>query len=325
MPNFISEDDIEQAMVQRLQHLYGYDSLNCYTTDPEDLNDDSGRTDKRDVILYDRLKAAALALNPTIPEEAIERALKELCDQRQAQSMVAANREVDGLIRDGIKTEFEDQNGQFREERIRVIDFKDPNSPHNKFLVVTQLWIKSTGATARAGFRRPDVLLYVNGLPLVFVELKNSNVKLRIAYDENLTNYKNDIPQLFLTNVLCVLSNGIETRLGSLTAEWEYYFHWLRPDDEKEKIKRQQIRDDATSAERFLAGLCSREKLLDYVENFVIYYKETQKIIAQNHQFIGVNKGFDKIPSAQGIRRTFGRLLAYPGFREEFLNDILCP
>jgi len=124
--------------------------------------------------------------------------------------------------------------------------------------------------------------------------LKNSNVKLRTAYDDNLTNYKADIPQLFLSNALCVLSNGIETRIGSLTAAWEHYFHWLRPEDEKEKIKREQIREDGTSVERFLAGLCPKDKLLDYVENFILYHKQTQKIIAQNHQFIGVNRGFKK-------------------------------
>jgi type I restriction enzyme R subunit len=294
MPNFISEDDIEVAMVQRLQHVHGYDTLNCFTADPADLNDGSGRTDKRDVILHDRLKEAAIALNPGIPESAIDDALKQLCDKRQAMSPIAANREVDSLIRDGVKVEFRDEKDRNRKERVKFIDFKDPASPHNQFLVVTQLWIQSTGAAAKAGYRRPDILLYINGLPLVFIELKNSNVALRNAYDDNLTNYKADIPQLFLTNALCVFSNCIETRVGSLTAEWEHFFHWLRPDDEKEKIKREQIRNDGTSAERFLAGLCPKDKLLDYLENFVLYHKDTQKIIAQNHQFIGVNRGFDK-------------------------------
>lgn len=294
MPNFISEDAIEQAMVQRLQHLYGYDVLDCYTSDPADLMDGSGRMDKRDVILQDRLKEAAVALNPDIPEPAIDDALREFCDRRQAMSSLAANRELDSLIRDGVRVEFRDEKGRNRKERVRVIDFNDPASPHNRFLAVTQMWVQSTGAAAKAGYRRPDVLLYVNGLPLVFIELKNSNVKLRNAYDDNLTNYKEDIPQLFLTNALCVLSNGIETRIGSVTAEWEHFFHWLRPEDEKEKIRREQIRKEGTSAERFLAGLCPKEKLLDYVENFVLYYKESQKIIAQNHQFIGVNKGFAK-------------------------------
>ena len=292
MPNFLSEDNIEQAMVQRLQHLYGYDVLDCYTADAADLNDGSGRADKRDVILRDRLKAAAVRLNPEIPETAIDDALDQVCDRRQAMAMMVANRELDSLIRDGVRVEFKDGEGRNRKERVKLIDFEA--SENNHFLAVTQLWIQSTGAAAKAGYRRPDILLYINGLPLVFIELKNSNVKLRSAYDDNLTNYKADIPQLFLTNVFCVFSNGLETRLGSLSAEWEHFFHWLRPEDEKEKIRRDQIREQGTSTERLLQGLCAKEKLLDYVENFVIYHKGTQKIIAQNHQFIGVNKGFDK-------------------------------
>ena len=293
MPNFLSEDDIEQAMVQRLQHLYGYDVQDCYTADPADLNDGSGRTDKRDVILRDRLQAAAIALNPGIPESAIDEALKQICDRRQTMSLIGANRELDGLIRDGVRVTFKDARGRQRTERVRVIDFNHPDSPHNHFLVVTQLWIQSTGVAARAAWRRPDIILYINGLPLVFIELKNSNVKLRTAYDDNLTNYRTDIPQLFLTNAVCVLCNGLETRLGSLTAEWEHFFQWLRPDDEKEKIKREQIAQEGMSAERWMAGLCRKDRLLDYIENFILYHKENQKIIAQNHQFIGVNKSFD--------------------------------
>lgn len=290
MPNFLSEDAIEQAMVQRLQHLYGYDVLDCYTSDPADMQDGSGRADKREVILRERLKDAVLRLNPDIPEAAIEQALDQVCDRRQAMALMAANRELDGLIRDGVRVEFKDAQGRPRKERVRLLDFEKPANNH--FLAVTQLWIQSTGAAAKAAWRRPDILLYINGLPLVFIELKNSNVKLRSAYDDNLTNYKADIPQLFLTNAFCVFSNGIETRLGSISAEWEHFFHWLRPEDEKEKVRREQIRADGTSTERFLQGLCRQEKLLDYLENFILYHKGSQKIIAQNHQFIGVNRGF---------------------------------
>ena len=292
MPNFISEDDIEQAMVQRLQDVYGYETLNCHTSDAADLNDGSGRCDKREVVLRDRLKAAVVELNPDIPESAIDDGISELTQSRQAMSLIASNREIDGLIRDGVRVQFKDDIGRTRRERIKFIDFDNPDN--NQFLAVTQLWIESTGSAAKAAYRRPDVILYINGLPLVFIELKNSNVKLRSAYNDNLTNYKADVPQLFAANALCVLSNGIETRVGSLTAQWEHFFHWLRPDDEKEKVDREGIRENATSVERFMAGLCDKAKLLDYLENFVIYFKETQKIIAQNHQYIGVNRGFDK-------------------------------
>jgi len=285
MANFITEDQIEQALLQRLQHLHGFDVLDCHTTDADDLNDGSGRSDKRDVIFAGRLKEAALRLNPGIPETVIEEALGRLTDKRQAMSPIAANREVDGLIRDGIPVEFENAQGRKERERVRVIDFNDPGG--NRFLAVSQLWIRGEHY-----YRRPDVLLYVNGLPLVFIELKNSNVKLRAAFDDNLVNYKQDIPQLFLSNAFCILSNAIETKVGSVTAGWEHFFNWLRVADEKEKVDRDAIRREGTSLERAVAGLCAPERLLDYVENFVLYHRESEKIIAQNHQFIGVNNAY---------------------------------
>ena len=230
MPNFISEDQIEEALVQKLLRLYGFDSLNCHTEDPEDLEDKSGRASKQDVVLVDRVKDAASRLNPTIPSQAIENALERLLDRRVAMSLVAANQDVYNLLRDGIPIEFDNSKGEKQNERVRLIDFNNPTE--NRYLAVTQLWVNG-----ERGFRRPDVLLYVNGLPLVFIELKNSNVKLKNAFDDNLTRYKWEIPQLFLTNAFCVLSNAIETKVGSITAEWEHFFNWLRPNDETEKIK----------------------------------------------------------------------------------------
>jgi len=286
MPNFISEDDIEQAILEKLNRQYGYELLNCYSVDAEDLNDGSNRTDKRDVIFEDRLRQAALRSNPDIPENAVDEALERLMDKRHAMSPVAANREIDGLIRDGIPVMFDDAKGRTKHERVRVIDFNDPSQ--NRFLAVSQLWIKG-----ERRYRRPDIILYINGIPLVFIELKNSNVKLKTAFDDNLTDYKHDIPQIFLTNAFCILSNGIETRVGSFTAGWEFFFNWLRALDEKERIDWEQIKRQGTSLEIAVASLCDQDRLLDYIENFILYYLENQKIIAQNHQFIGVNKAYD--------------------------------
>ncbi len=276
-------------MLQRLQHVCGFDVLVCYTADPADLNDGSGRKDKRDVLLPQQLKAAAVRLNPHIPESVVDAALAQLADRRQAMSLIAANREVDGLLRDGIPVAYDDAHGQKQHERLRLIDFGPDGAKTNAFLAVSQLWIKCTGTAAHADYRRPDVLLYVNGIPLVFMELKNSNIKLKTAYSDNLTNYKHDIPQLFITNAFCVLSNAVETRLGSITGQWEHFFGWLRVNDEKEKVNRQQITQAGTSLERLVEGLLPATRLLDYVENFVLFHRETNKILAQNHQFIGVN------------------------------------
>jgi len=302
MPNFISEEQIEQGLLQRLQHLGGFDVLECYTENAEDMNDGSGRADKREVILHDRLKTAALRLNPGIPEAAIDEALARLTEPRRAMSPVAGNREFDGLLRDGIPVEFEDAAGSLQQERVQVIDFDHPQDrEHNRFVAVSQLWIKG-----ERGFCRPDVLLYVNGLPLVFIELKNSNVKLKAAFEDNLTRYKEEIPRLFLANAFCILSNAVETRVGSLTAAWEHFFNWLRVEDEKEKLDREQIAAAGVSLERVVAGLCLPARLLDYVENFIVFHKERDKIIAQNHQFIGVNNAFAAFERRRELKGRLG-------------------
>jgi len=296
VPNFISEDDIERALVQRLVAGHGFQTLNANTEDRADLDDGSGRSDKREVVLVPRLRTALTRLNAELPAAAIEMAVSELIRGRNAMSVIAANQEVYRLIRDGVPVEFQNAQGRTEPARARVIDFDDPKA--NDLLAVTQLWIAPSGLGR--SYRRPDVLLYVNGLPLVFVELKNSNVKLRSAFDGNVSDYRRDIPQLFVYNAFLLLSSAIDTRVGSITAEWEHFFHWLRPDDEKEKINRKQITESGTSLERAIAGLLSPARLLDYVENFILFYADTQKVIAQNHQFIGVNRALVRFRENRG-------------------------
>jgi type I restriction enzyme R subunit len=318
MPNFISEEQIEQAVLRKLHDQFGYELLNCHTVDPADLNDGSQRADKREVIFGDRLREAAIRLNPAIPEAVIDTALARLTDKRQAMTLIAANRELDTLLRDGIPVEFDNAEGRREQDRVRVIDFR-PESEDNRFLAVSQLWIRG-----ELYYRRPDILLYVNGIPLVFIELKNSNVKLQTAYDDNLTNYKKDIPQLFLTNGLCVLSNGIETRVGSLTAGWEHFFNWLRVEDEKEKVDRERIKREGTSLEYVVAGLCVPAKLLDYVENFILFHKETQKIIAMNHQFLGVNRAYRVFREREALQGKLGVFWHTQGSGKSFSMIFYC-
>ena len=231
-----------------------------------------------------------------ISEDNIEQAIALLTNKRYAMSAVLANREVYNLIRDGIPVEYQNKEGKKDHVRVKVIDFN--NSANNDFLAVSQLWIKG-----ERYFRRPDIILYINGIPLVFIELKNSNIKLKNAYDDNLTNYKHDIPLLFQYNAICIFSNAIETKVGSFNAGWEHFFYWLRVDNEKEKLSRKEIENNGTSIERAIKGLCAKDKLLDYIENFILYHKDAVKIVAQNHQFIGVNKtiaNFKKRDEKQG-------------------------
>lgn len=298
MPNFISEDQIEKAAVALLKNTYGYRTLNCYTNDVENLDDKSHRADKQEVVFSDILKTHAVKFNRGIPEPVIDQAIEKLVARRFAMSPVLANKEIYGLIRDGIPVQYENAQGQTEHGIVKVIDFG--NSKTNDFLAVTQLWIKGDRYP-----RRPDILIYVNGLPLVFIELKNSNVSVRNAYDDNLINYKQDIPLLFNYNAFCVLSNALETRVGSFTAGYEYFFNWLRPDDETEKVDRKTIESKGTSLERLIHGLFPKERLLDYIENFILYYKDSTKIVAQNHQFIGVNKAIESFKQRDA---KYGRL-----------------
>lgn len=288
MPNYISEDDIEKQFVKKLQQDSPlWKTLNCFTAKPEDLNDHSGRTDKSEVLLLDRLHAAVEKLNPGIPDEARRRAVAQVAAPRFNQALIVANRELDGFLREGVQIEYNNVAGHKETGQVRFLDFDNP--AQNDFLAVTQLWIKGD-----IYWRRPDVILYINGLPLVLIELKNSNVKVKSAYDDNLFNYKKELPRLFHFNAFVLLSNALETRVGSLTASWDFFFSWLRPEDEREHVDRKEIEEQGISLERAATGLCRPERLLDYIENFVMF-EGGNKVVAQNHQFLGVNRALDAI------------------------------
>lgn len=167
------------------------------------------------------------------------------------------------------------------------------------------MWIQG-----KVYFRRPDVLIFVNGLPVVFIELKNSIVKVRVAYDDNLTNYKKDIPNLFAFNQICVLSNGIETRLGAFNAGYDYFFEWLKVNSEKEELNREQLllADTAedSSVRSFVDGLLDKARLIDYIENFIIFENQSVKIIAKNHQYHGVNNLMESVRNRKELRGKLG-------------------
>jgi type I restriction enzyme, R subunit len=299
MPNVISEDQIEQAAVKILIKELGYRHLNCFTADSENLNDKSNRDSKTEVVFFDILRRQVKLINPHIPTKALDEAITILTKKRSAMSPLAANKEISELLRDGIPVAFDNDQGTIEQERVRIIDFN--NQDKNDYLAVTQLWIKGERI-----FRRPDIILYINGLPLVFIELKNSNVKLKQAFDKNLSDYKKDIPQLFLYNGFCVLSNAMETRLGSFTASWEYFFRWLRAEDEREKVNSKSVKQEGTSLQRMIYGLCPQTKLLDYLENFILFHEAGAKIVAQNHQFIGVNKAIESFKNRKNKKGRLG-------------------
>jgi type I restriction enzyme R subunit len=249
-----------------------------------------GREASGEVVLVSRLRAALTRLNPALPPEAIAAAVDELTRDRLAMSLEAANREVYLLLKEGIKVSVPDkERGGQKTERLRVIDWEHPEN--NDFLLVSQFSV--TGALYTC---RPDLVGFVNGLPLVVIELKKPGVPARAAFDENLTHYKLQIPSLFWFNALLIASNGTDSRVGSLTADWERFFEWKRIERENEPRR--------VSLEVMLRGTCDRTRLLDLVENFTLFSEHKAglvKIIGQNHQFLGVNNAIVSMLAARKL------------------------
>lgn len=298
MPNFISEDNIEQATINRLVQDNKYDTINCMTTEPETLPDGSGRDNKKQVVLPSLLFQSLCDINLNIPVEVVRRVADELIKTPSTTELMYTNYLNYNKLRNGIQVEYE-KNGRKKPDRLKIIDFEHPTS--NQFTVVSQLWIKG-----EVHWRRPDLIIYINGLPIVFIELKNSNIPVKNAYDINLQNYLKDIPYLFHYNQICALSNGTETRLGSFKAGYEHFFEWLKTNDEKENPNRKAIREKAISLEYLIGGLLTKEALVDYIENFILFNRQRTKIIAKNHQYLGVNNVFEAFKNRESLHGKLG-------------------
>lgn len=300
MRHFISEDDIEQAICEHLSTPeFGWTRIEC---DPSpDKRDDvsmTGRANPSECILPEVFKAALRRINPNVPQKYLDDILKEFRRDYTGTDMVDTNYKLYNKIRNGIKIDTRNNNGDDF-EIVKLIDFD--NVSNNDFHCVNQMWIKG-----RFSYRRPDVLLFVNGLPLVFIELKNSDVKIEQAYNKNLQDYRNDIPNIFALNQICVLSNAIKTKLGAWNAKLDFFFEWLRVKDEKEIINRKKIEEDGLSIKYLMEGLFHKETLLDYIENFVFFINKRAKIIAMNHQFLGVNNLMKNVENRDKLNGKLG-------------------
>lgn len=301
MAKFITEDDIEKAILETLKERpFNYDIIVC-DSDPtkrDDLNDGTGRSSKRECVLPDILFESLKRLNPHVSVDKLKDIVQEYKKDYTGTDIVATNYSLYQMIRNNKKIDVI-KNGKKDFEFVKFIDFD--NAENNTFTAVSQMWIQG-----RYNYRRPDVLLFVNGLPLVFIELKNSVVKVQEAYDKNLQDYKRDIPNLFAFNQICVLSNGIETRLGAFNACYEHFFEWLKIHDEKEKVDRKAIKESGLSIQRLIYGLFEKNNLIDYIENFILFENQKVKIIAKNHQYIGVNNLMESVRNRKELNGKLG-------------------
>lgn len=285
---YLNESHIEVADINFFTEKLGYTHINAWEKQL------LGRKSLKEVVLKDNLKNCLIKINPNIPETCIDFAVSEITKSRATLSPLLANKEVYELIKNGVQVSYKNVLGIEENDYVKVLDFSNPEA--NEFLLISQLSIEYQ--LTENITRRPDLLLYVNGLPLVMIELKNATEKVKTGYDKNLIDYKRDIPQLFWFNLFVCISNGIQTRVGSFNADWGHFFTWLKLKDTaithkqptKDEIEAESERTgEHLSLKIFGEGMCRKDILLDYFENFVLYHKNKVKIIAKNHQYLGVN------------------------------------
>lgn len=277
----LSEEAFEKDLMQECKESLGFELFDatCEIVGSDDST--FGRQTTEEVILSKNLRNALEKLNPDLPQEAIDNAFYELTQNLSNKTEIGANQFIYKIIKDGVKVQFKDNNGIDSSDIVKVIDFNRPKE--NDFLLVRQFKISGERYNCRA-----DLILFVNGLPLVFIELKATHKHIENAFYNNITHYKKEIPQVFWYNAFIVVSNGTDAKFGTITSKWEHFSDWKKINNENEK--------GIISADTLLKGMCSPNNLLDIIENFTLYQETkggTIKICAKNHQFLGVNTAIE--------------------------------
>lgn len=287
----------ESALVERpamdLFGKLGWSVQNCFHEFNENGKSFLGRETKADVILISKLKPALKKINPSFSEIVLDEAIKILTADRSLMGLVSANREVFDFLKNGILVSYLNNKNEYVSERVQIIDWV--NIENNVFFLASQFWISGEMYT-----RRADLLGFVNGIPLLFMELKSSHRDLKKAYDENLRDYKSTIPQVFWFNGIIILSNGSQSRVGTISADWNHFSEWKRINSEGEK--------GIVSLDTVIKGVCEKSRFMDILENYTLFKEEKNgpiKIIAKNHQYLGVEKS---IKAFQKMRENKGRL-----------------
>jgi len=292
-PTGYTEDAlVEQPAIALLANL-GWETVNAYHEFDHGAST-LGRETKAEVILTARLRQALQQLNRDMPPEVFGQAIEELTRDRSRMSSVAANREIYHLLKNGVRVPVPDPEGDGETvEVVRVVDWDCP--ANNDFLLCSQFWV-----TGEMHTRRADLVGFINGLPLLFIELKATHRRLETAFTGNLRDYKDTIPQFFWPNALIIFSNGSQSRVGSVSAVWKHFAEWKKVGSEDEASR--------VSLETMLRGVCEPTRILDLVENFTLFQEVPGgliKLTAKNHQYLGVNNALEALAD---IRQREGKL-----------------
>ena len=243
---------------------------------------DLGRLSEQEVVLTRYLGEKLIELNPGLPDVAYQEALRVVCEMPASTNIVAVNKEKYSLHKNGVEVSFHNEKGERVKKRLRLFDFD--NYENNHFLLVREFWIK--GDIYR---RRADLVGFVNGIPLLFMEVKNVHKDIRAAYEQNLADYKDTVPHLFYHNAFIILGNGIDAKIGSVSSKFEHFNDWKRLNESEPGV---------VDMETLLKGTCSKANLMNIFENFTLFDQSSGrlvKIIARNHQYLGVSRAIDAV------------------------------
>jgi len=294
-----SEDRLVQAtFAEHLQAKLGWDSVYAWNHETFGATGTLGRASERDAVLVRDLRAALERLNPQLPASAVEEAIRQLTHHDFSRSLLQHNQVFHKLIRDGVPVSYRNAQGQLSHAQAVVMDFRQ--TANNRFVVVREL--KLTGLRTPNYNRRADLVCFVNGLPLVFIELKAVYKNIRAGFDGNMRDYmdENVIAHAFHHNAFLIVSNGHHARFGSITSTWEHFGEWKR-------LAESDV--GSVAAEVLLGGMLAHERLLDILENFILFDASkagsTRKVVARNHQLLGVNQAVAAVLRQEALKREF--------------------
>lgn len=306
-----SEDGLVESATQQVLEELGWKVV--YAWKNETLGEDGllGRETKSEVILRRSLLSALKTFNPNLPELAYSQAIEQLEQKIADKTTARINKDKYLLLTDGVPVSYTNDKGELEKRKLRVFDFDD--YLNNDFLAVCQLEV-----VGELYNRRTDVVGFVNGIPLVFFELKAHHKDLRHAYDDNLRDYKDTITHLFHCNAFIILSNGTDAKVGTLTSPYKFFLDWKRFEENEEGV---------VSLDTMLRGTCAKEKLMDIFENFLLFDDsggDVVKLMAKNHQYIGVNKVLENVKTIEDLKGKLGVFWHTQGSGKSYSMVFIC-
>ena len=288
-----SEDALVEQATQDVLEELGWEVEYAWRRESFGNNGLLGRENKSEVILTRYLRQSLVKRNPGLPDVAYQNAIDQIAEKAADKSLVQINKEKHALLTKGVDVSFTNDKGELERKKLKVFDFDNPTENH--FLAVRQLEVVGDLYS-----RRPDIVGFVNGIPLVFIEIKAHHTDLRNAYTDNLTDYKDTIPHIFHSNAFVILSNGTDAQIGTATSPYKFFTEWKRIEEDDEGI---------VELDTMLRGICDKTRLMDLFENFILFDNsagDLVKILAKNHQFIGVNNVIEQAKSINELKGKLG-------------------